>query len=241
MNDDEKTITVKWVKSIAPMMISLTGIILCFVVGISANQINKTQIKITDANMKNQSVITENNNKSEQQLKSIEIFLELIKSENPREKEMGVRLLNILDNEIALKFASTIASNKSENKNIALMAFRIGKQNDIARFLEAILKNMNIYLSDKNTEEVIKYLNDPFSGYQQMAEIVYYVLDRNMLDGNAVPINIINAEVMRSHGKNTPILDINFFDIEKVKDAIFESWKIKNEASSSSTFKEIIY
>ena len=156
MNDISKmNVTAKWVRNIGTLLIGIASIILCYYFSTATNVITKTQMELTDINTKNA-----------QQLKSMEIFLELIKSEIPREKEMAVRLLHILDKEMALELAISIATNKSEDANIALAAFRIGKQIDSAQFLEAILRTMNISLSDNNPEIVQGYLNNPDSGYQ---------------------------------------------------------------------------
>jgi len=231
MNDISKmNVTAKWVRNIGTLLIGIASIILCYYFSTATNVITKTQMELTDINTKNA-----------QQLKSMEIFLELIKSEIPREKEMAVRLLHILDKEMALELAISIATNKSEDANIALAAFRIGKQIDSAQFLEAILRTMNISLSDNNPEIVQGYLNNPDSGYQQLSEVLYRVLDRSTLDGRTVPLDNINASVMKNHDASSPILEINYFNSVFVKNAILEKWREKNSASRAHTFEEIIY
>jgi len=233
MNDISKmNVIAKWVRNIGTLLIGIASIIVCYYFSTATNVITKTQMELIDINTKN-----------DQQLKSIEVFLDLIKSEIPREKEMAVRLLHILDKEMALKLAISIATNKSEDANIALAAFRIGKQIDSAQFLEAMLKIMNISLSDNYPEIVQGHLNNPDSGYQQLAEVLYRVLDRSTLDGQRVPLNNINESVLRNHGRNInqPILEIKSFNSTFVKDAVLERWREKNSASRAHTFEEIIY
>ena len=171
MSNNGKTPLGKWVKNIGTLLLGLASIIVSIVLGIAANTIAQTQMELADftatrqmelndSNAKAELEITELRNKNDQQLKAIELFLELIRGNTPREKEMAVRLLSILDEELAFRLAISIATNKTEDRNIALTAFRIGRQIDSARFLEEILKAMNISLSDNNTGRVRGWLND---------------------------------------------------------------------------------
>ena len=233
----------KWIKNVGTLLIGIAGITISFIIGRAANELTKMQIELTNSNSKNQIEITERMNKHELELKTIEIFLELIKGETLREKEMAVRLLHILDKDMALELAVSVATNKSEDANIALAAFRIGKQIDTAHFLETILGIMNISLSDKNTATIRGYLNNPDSGYQHLAEILYIAMERSTLDGSSVPLDIINAYVMRMHGTTIPILGINSFNISYIKSAVLESWREKNSSRVSRVFafEDIIY
>jgi hypothetical protein len=241
--DNNKTSSSEWVKNFGTFLVGVATVAVTIVLGITANVVTRTQIELNDINAKSQMEITERKNENDLQLKSIEIFLELIKGNSQREKEMAVQFLRILDEEMAFDLAISIATNKSEDRDIALAAFRIGKQIDSARFLENILKIMNISLSDNNSEAVRGYLRNPDSGYQQLAEVLYIVLDRSTLAGRAVPLDNINNSVLRGHSRSDsdPILEVASFNKETVKSAILTRWREKNRASRLSTFDEIIY
>jgi hypothetical protein len=233
----------KWVKTIGTLMIGIAGIIVSCRISTVTSAITETQFKLSEDNKNKELEITRMGIENETEIKSIELFLDLIKSDSQREQEMAVRLLSILDKELALKLAISIASNKSENRDIALTAFRIGKQIDAARFLEDILKIMNISLSDRNQQTVCGYLSDPYSGYQQLAEVLYRTLDRSTLVGQTVPIDNINKSVLDAHNRreNEPILEFHVYDPAKVKNAIFARWSEKNANHRARSFEDIIY
>ena len=243
-NNDKTFVKREWVKSIGTIFIGIATVLVSIFIGVAANIITKTQMEIANNNAVNQMEINDKNNEKDRQLKTIEIFLELIKSEKPREKEMAVRLLHTLDKDMALDFAVSIATNKSEDADIAMAAFRIGKQIDSVRFLESILKVMNISLSDYQRDTVREdYLGDFSSGYQQLSEVLYSVLKRHTLDGDKVPLDNIFDSVREKHGRDekNPILEISSFNDVFVRESVFEKWREKNRASRARSFEEIIY
>jgi hypothetical protein len=154
---------------------------------------------------------------------------------------MAVRLLHILDEDMALELAISIATNKSEDRDIALTAFRIGRQIQPDAFLVALLDIMNVSLSDNNYEAVKEYLADPYSGYQQLAEALYLVCDRSSLQGKPVPIDNINRDVMTSHGARSPILETTRLDRTLVAEAVLAGWKEKNSSARVNSFSDILY
>jgi hypothetical protein len=58
----------------------------------------------------------------EQQLKVLEIFAQRITSKDPREKEIAVRLLKVLDAELGEKIASVVASTTAEEPEVRQVA-----------------------------------------------------------------------------------------------------------------------
>jgi hypothetical protein len=99
---------------------------------------------------------------------------------------------------------------------------------------------MNISLSDNNAAAVTRYLANPDSGYQQLAEAIYWNLKWTPLQGIAVPLDNINMSVMTLHSTRTPIVQTGSIDPDLLRQALFTRWKEKNSSARATAFNQIL-
>lgn len=105
---------------------------------------------------------------------------------------------------------------------------------------------LNISLADHPDQiQVVKdWLKNTYSGYPALVTAIKRVIGNNRLVGNPVPLTIINATNLKVHGRGTgtPIIDANKIDNNKLKEAIYSSWREKNSGASSelSSFEKIV-
>lgn len=105
---------------------------------------------------------------------------------------------------------------------------------------------LNIKLADfkEQNAQVKSWLSNPYSGYPALAKRIMFIMGINKLKGNGVPLTIINATNLRLHGKDTsnPIIDAQQINDEKLKKALYESWREKNSGASGkiTRFEDII-
>ena len=99
------------------------------------------------------------------------------------------------------------------------------------------LENQKIAYADTERQipQVKEWLNNPFSGYQQLVNALTKLLDNRQGIGNAVPLTIIQAKYLNGDTGNPPLT----YDQERLKQAYIAAWKEKNSGSSLTTFDEI--
>ena len=105
---------------------------------------------------------------------------------------------------------------------------------------------LNLSLADypDQVPVVEGWLKNPYSGYPALVTAIKRVIGNNRVVGNSVPLTIINANNLQAHGRGTgtPIIDANKIEDNKLKEAIYSSWREKNSGASSelSSFEKIV-
>jgi hypothetical protein len=106
--------------------------------------------------------------------------------------------------------------------------------------VEQKLSNANIILSEGDISQVRKWLNtDP--AYQALAQACLDLVgDRRVI--HPIPLDVINYKYKRLHD---PVPDDHlspdkYRDIEKLKRAIFETWKERHTEASQNSFDTIV-
>lgn len=200
---------------------------------------------ITNANIKKDRAIAKQQQETQKNLQAVELFQKLITAGNTkREKEMAVRILNTIEPKLAFQFAYAIATNRSEDKDIAYSAFLVGKQMNQAGFLKKIMGSMNIVLVDENSdnrpEDVEKWLSDYDTGYPQLVEKIYLLMDRKAFYGRSVGIDMINGINQNEHHRGI-IYDISEIENEKLSNALLQSWRKRNRSSRGNQLSECTF
>jgi hypothetical protein len=110
--------------------------------------------------------------------------------------------------------------------------------------LNVDLVALNISLADFPDEEgqVREWIQNVYSGYPAVITAVKQLMDGHKFKGNAVPLTIINANVLQLQGRETsqPIVDVSMIDRNSLKEALYLSWKEKNSGSILVSFEDII-
>jgi len=93
-----------------------------------------------------------------------------------------------------------------------------------------------IYADNKSQVEIVKqWLNDPYSGYPSLVKALKQLLDNRQGIGNAVPLTIIQGKYLNGNPENISLT----YDLEQLKQAYIEAWKVKNSGSALTKFDEI--
>ncbi len=220
--------------------ILITPIIITIVGSFSTYFITHSQLKSSENISAAQVKSAENIAASNNQISEINLFKDLIIGTSAREKELAVRILYSIDQDLAIDIAYALSTNRSEDLIVAQTAYIIGKDINKLKFQKNIMTSFNIYLSDKNVEQAEIYLNDPFSGYSALIDSIYKVMNRKTLKGNSVPLDNINGYYLKLVKSNNPIVDEDFINVEKLKDAILFCWNEKNSNYRQEKFENII-
>lgn len=121
----------------------------------------------------------------------------------------------------------------------------VGSTNTEMQLNNINLDSMNIVLADFSEQipQVKEWLTDPYSGYPALVIAIMKLMGNSRLKGNAVPLTIINAKNLRIHGRptNQPFINISDINFDKLKMAIYLSWKEKNSGSTIQNFDEIVH
>ncbi|HEX9653390.1 MAG TPA: hypothetical protein VGA99_06745 [bacterium] len=111
-----------WVEIVLmPLAITLVGITGTYF-------LSRQQIESSTISGRAQIESSENLARSDQQIKVLEIFSEKITSENVRERELAVRILQSVDPALAEKLAKAIAETESEDARVRELAQDIARQ-----------------------------------------------------------------------------------------------------------------
>ena len=86
------------------------------------HQVTSLQSRSTEVLSQAQLQSEEKRTRSEQQLKILEIFSQRIISQDVRDRQVAIRILQALDGELATKLASAIAANEAEAPEVRTLA-----------------------------------------------------------------------------------------------------------------------
>lgn len=110
--------------------------------------------------------------------------------------------------------------------------------------LDQELRKMNLKLADADSQapQVESWLGDSDSGYPALLASLKMIIGRKRLRGNAVPLTIINKHNLRVHGRQTnqPIETPEQIAPDKLKTALYQAWKEKNNGSTLKDFSQIL-
>jgi len=115
------------------------------------------------------------------------------------------------------------------------------KDTKIELELEMELLKINIYLTDidEKIESLREWLQDPYTGYPDLARRVLDLLrDRNPV-GNSIPLEVIGGKYKFLIHKNPSDYLRNYPDQEVLRQAYIKAWKDKNPDPLINTFDEI--
>ena len=102
-------------------------------------------------------------------------------------------------------------------------------------------KEMKLLLCDPphDPDIVNIYLMNRFSGYGDLVAKINEIMKNRQFKGNPVPLTIINGCYYALCKREVSDIDMNK-DINKVKAAIYQAWKIKNPGEAPLDFDEIV-
>jgi len=90
-----------------------------------------------------------------------------------------------------------------------------------------------------NDPDIINiYLLNRFSGYGDLVEKILKIIKNRKFKGNPVPLTIINGCYYSLCKREIGDIDMDK-DIDKMKAAIFQAWKIKNPGENPQIFDDI--
>ena len=209
-----------------------------FTYHISTHDINSRIIQVSHQEENKQKIA-----EKDREVRTLELFNSLISmevsdTERRKNKEMAIRLLGFMDKDLGKTIALTTALNSLEDKNIKLIAYRIGNQIAGKEFSKSILEGLNIKLSD-NTGKKYKAeydnLEKPSSGYPELAKSIFELFDGRRLIRNPAVFVIINGQWQTLADKN--IFDPFGANIRILENAILRAWKIKNGGIKKPSLK----
>ena len=102
-------------------------------------------------------------------------------------------------------------------------------------------KKSNLLLCDPSCDPDIVniYLMNEFSGYRDLIKKIYRIIKDKGFKGHPIPLTVINGNYYQICKRDYSDVDMDK-DINKVKSAIFMTWKERNTDCISVEFDDIL-
>lgn len=148
-------------------------------------------------------------------------FRLLMQSDNKRDKQIVIGLLYEMESDLAVRVAFALAIDREEDWDICQFAFKAGMDIDAITFSKLVLEYMNLHFSGSLSNQVESYLSDPLSGYPQLVEEIYSLMNRKSLKGQGAMINMVMYNYLQ--GDSASVLN-GPIDEQRLQDSILDNW-----------------
>ncbi|MEI6140471.1 MAG: hypothetical protein WCP85_14485 [Mariniphaga sp.] len=226
--------------------IFIMPLIILFIGTFSTIYITKVERENTNNNISKDRDINIIHNKEQKDIQSLDLFQKLILSNNNRDKELAIRLLNSIDPSMAINFALAISLNRTEDRSISFLAYKFGKQYENEKFLEKVLFDMHIVLVDDISSTPVYRIQENLknydTGYPQLVDFIYRVMDRRIINGRSISLEMINGTLCDlMDGKQ--VIDLDNLNEDIVEKAIKLSFIERNMSLKDKikTIKDCVY
>ena len=114
--------------------------------------------------------------------------------------------------------------------------------NSIPTYKKSYDKKSNLLLCDPPfyPDIVNIYLMNEFSGYRDLVKKIYRIIQDKGFKGKPIPLTVINGNFYHICKREYSDVDMDK-DINKVKSAIFMTWKERNPGCIALEFDDILF